>query len=112
MKFTGTIHSKQPTIATSIFATMSALANEHQALNLSQGFPDFDISEEMISRVHHYMKQGFNQYAPMPGVPSLRKAISKVASQLHGISYDPETEITVTAGATQEIGRASCRERV
>jgi methionine aminotransferase len=103
MKFTGTIHSKQPTIATSIFATMSALANEHQALNLSQGFPDFDISEEMISRVHHYMQKGFNQYAPMPGVPSLRKAISDMASKLHGISYDPDTEITITAGATQAI---------
>lgn len=103
MKFTGTIHSKQPTIATSIFATMTALAAEHQALNLSQGFPDFDISEEMISRVHHYMQKGFNQYAPMPGVPALRKAISKVASQLHGISYDPDTEITITAGATQAI---------
>jgi methionine aminotransferase len=103
MKFTGTIHSKQPTIATSIFATMSALASEHQALNLSQGFPDFDISEEMISRVHHYMQKGFNQYAPMPGVPSLRKAISEMASKLHGITYDPATEITITAGATQAI---------
>jgi methionine aminotransferase len=82
---------------------MTALATEHQALNLSQGFPDFDISEEMISRVHHYMQKGFNQYAPMPGVPALRKAISKVASQLHGISYDPDTEITITAGATQAI---------
>jgi methionine aminotransferase len=103
MKFTGTIHSKQPTIATSIFATMSALATEHQALNLSQGFPDFDISPEMISRVHHYMQNGFNQYAPMTGVPSLRKAISNVARQLHGITYDPDTEINITAGATQAI---------
>jgi methionine aminotransferase len=103
MKFTGTIHSKQPTTATSIFATMSKLADEHHALNLSQGFPDFDISGEMISRVNHYMKLGFNQYAPMTGVPSLRKAISLTASKLHGITYDPDTEINITAGATQAI---------
>jgi methionine transaminase len=75
MKYQGNIKSKLPNIGQSIFATMSKLAADHDAINLSQGFPDFDISPELIDRVHHYMKAGHNQYAPMPGVAALRTAI-------------------------------------
>jgi methionine aminotransferase len=101
--FSGNIISKLPTAGTSIFAVMSKLANDHQAINLSQGFPDFPISAKLIERVNHYMKKGFNQYAPMPGVGVLRQAIAAKAKASYGIDYDPESEITVTAGATQAI---------
>lgn len=101
--FNGQITSKLPHAGTSIFAVMSKLAADHGAVNLSQGFPDFPISEKLIARVNHYMKKGFNQYAPMPGVPALRKAISKKVNNTYGIEYDPELEITITAGATQAI---------
>ncbi len=82
---------------------MSKLANDHQAINLSQGFPDFPISAKLIEKVNHYMKKGFNQYAPMPGVGVLRQAIAAKAKATYGVEYDPESEITVTAGATQAI---------
>jgi methionine aminotransferase len=82
---------------------MSALANEVGAINLSQGFPDFPISEALIELVNKYMRKGFNQYAPMPGVPVLREAIAAKAFDTFGIIYDPQTEITVTAGATEAI---------
>jgi methionine aminotransferase len=95
--------SKLPFAGTSIFAVMSKMAQEHNAINLSQGFPDFPISETLIDRVHHYMKLGYNQYAPMPGVPALRKAIAAKALSTYGISYDADTEVTVTAGATQAL---------
>lgn len=101
--YQGQVFSKLPQAGTSIFAVMSKLANDHNAINLSQGFPDFPISDKLIARVNHYMKKGFNQYAPMPGVLSLRKAIAGKASRTYGVSYDPEDEITVTAGATQAI---------
>ena len=68
--------SKLPNSGTSIFAVMSALAKEHNAINLSQGFPDFNCPDKLIELVNHFMKAGFNQYAPMPGVPVLREAIS------------------------------------
>nr|NQU90391.1 methionine aminotransferase [Bacteroidota bacterium] len=103
MKFSGNIISKLPHTGQSIFAVMSGLSNQHNALNLSQGFPDFDISDELIDLVHFYMKQGFNQYAPMTGVPALTKAISKKVEQDHGNKYDPGKEITITAGATQAL---------
>jgi methionine transaminase len=103
MHYTGNLRSKLPKTGQSIFAVMSKLAAEHQAINLSQGFPDFDISSGLIDRVHHYMKSGNNQYAPMPGVPALRQAISKKTQQDHGVFYDPDTEINITAGATQAI---------
>ncbi len=99
----GTIRSKLPGSGTSIFAVMSGLANEYKAINLSQGFPDFPISEELTEKVHYYMKRGYNQYAPMPGIPKLRGAISKMFKKNHGVKYDPDTEITVTAGATQAL---------
>ncbi len=101
--FKGEIQSKLPSAGTSIFAVMSKLAVEHNAINLSQGFPDFPISEKLIARVNHYMKKGFNQYAPMPGVKPLRDAIAAKTKATYQVDYDPETEITITAGATQAI---------
>lgn len=97
------LNSKLPNTGPSIFAVMSGLAIEHKAINLSQGFPDFPISEELIDRVTYYMKEGFNQYAPMPGVVALRKSISDMFEENHNSYYDPETEITITAGATQAL---------
>jgi len=103
MRFEGNILSKQTHTETSIFAVMSKLATENEAINLSQGFPDFDISEELIARVNHYMKLGFNQYAPMPGVEVLRKTISEKIKKDHETDYDYNSEINITAGATQAL---------
>ncbi|MCB0395645.1 MAG: methionine aminotransferase [Flavobacteriales bacterium] len=97
------IRSKLPNVGTSIFAVMSGLARECKAINLSQGFPDFDCHPDLKKRIAHYMNSGHNQYAPMQGVPALREAIASKTERLYGISYDPEKEITVTAGATQAI---------
>lgn len=96
-------HSKLPATGTTIFTVMSALAREHQAINLSQGFPDFDCHPKLLESAQRYMQQGFNQYAPMPGVPALRETIATILQNSYGASYDPDTEITVTAGATQGI---------
>ena len=101
--FQGRIISQLPHYDTSIFSVMSKLANEHNAINLSQGFPDFDISEELIELVNHYMKEGYNQYAPMQGVLPLRQNISKKVKKTYDVNYDPEKEINITAGATQAI---------
>lgn len=101
--YSGTIVSKLPFTGTSIFAIMSALAREHNALNLSQGFPDFPISEELIKLVNSNMKKGNNQYAPMPGVLPLREGISEMFEKKYKAKYHPETEITITAGATQGL---------
>lgn len=103
LEFAGEIPSKLPQAGLSIFAIMSKLANDHGAVNLSQGFPDFPISEKLISRVNHFMQQGFNQYAPMPGIKPLRDAISEKVYHSHQLRYDAEEEITVTAGATQAL---------
>lgn len=103
MKFHGTIRSKLPQTGTSIFAVMSQLAAEHNAINLSQGFPDFEVSAELISLIHKNMKKGYNQYAPMPGVPLLRERISEKIEKAYKIKYDPDREINITAGATQGI---------
>jgi len=97
------ISSKLPNASTSIFAVMSKLAHEENAINLSQGYPDFPSSPELIDLVSQAMKEGFNQYAPMPGIFSLREAISDKIKTLYGTHYHPESEITVTAGATQAI---------
>jgi len=97
------INSKLKNTGTSIFAVMTKLANEKNAINLSQGFPDFDISNHLIELVTHYMKSGKNQYAPMPGVPELRKVISDKIEKLYNCKYDFENEITITAGATQAL---------
>ena len=101
--FPGTVHSKLPTVGTTIFSVMSKLATEHKAINLSQGFPDFSCSKELVQLIADAMHNGNNQYAPMPGLPALREILSEKTEQLYGIKYDPETEITVTAGATQAI---------
>ena len=82
---------------------MSALAAKNGAINLSQGFPDFNIDPELISLVNKEMKAGHNQYAPMPGVLSLREAISEKTEKIYNSCYNPETEITITAGGTQAI---------
>jgi methionine transaminase len=101
--FPESIVSKLPNTNTSVFAVMSQMAHEHGAINLSQGFPDFMISEQLIRLVGKYMRKGFNQYAPMPGLMSLRERIAGKTAGLYGADYDPEKEITVTAGATQAI---------
>lgn len=103
MNYNGNVKSRLPHAGTSIFAVMSGLANEVGAINLSQGFPDFPISMELVDLVSHYMKKGFNQYAPMPGVPALREAIAEKAFDTFGITYNPATEINITAGATEAI---------
>lgn len=95
--------SKLPGVETSIFAVMSKLAFQEKAINLSQGYPDFPSSPELISLVNRFMKEGYNQYAPMPGVLSLREILCEKTETLYGSVYHPETEITITAGATQAI---------
>jgi len=104
--FQGNITTKLPQTSTSIFAVMSQLANEYKAVNLSQGFPDFPISEELVELVNHFMKEGYNQYAPMPGVVPLRNAICDMFEKNHGAVYNADKEITITAGATQAISTA------
>ncbi len=95
--------SKLPHVGTTIFAIMSGLANEHDAVNLSQGFPDFLCSENLIDLVSKHMKEGHNQYAPMPGDPLLRQRIAEKVDKLYNLSVDPTTEITITAGGTQAL---------
>jgi methionine aminotransferase len=97
------IISKLPQTGTTIFTLMSALATEVGAINLSQGFPDFDTSPELIELVNNAMKNGHNQYAPMPGVLALREQISHKTEKLYDAKYNPDTEITITAGGTQAI---------
>ena len=97
------INSKLPQVGTTIFTVMSALANEFGAVNLSQGFPDYDTSPELIELVNRAMKNGFNQYAPMAGYMPLREEISRKTEKLYGAYYNPDTEITITAGGTQAI---------
>lgn len=97
------LSSKLPNTGTSIFSVMSALAREHGAINLSQGFPNFDPPEGLQALVGHYIAHGNNQYAPMPGVPALRQAIAHKHTAATGRAIDPDTQITVTAGATQAI---------
>jgi methionine aminotransferase len=97
------IESKFPGIGTTIFSVMSALATEHKAVNLGQGFPDFDCDPALVDAVTTAMQSGHNQYPPMVGVEPLRQAISDKLERLYGLRYDPLTSITVTAGATQGI---------
>ncbi len=97
------INSKLPNIETSIFAKMSKMAADHNALNLSQGFPNFPSDPALNALVDQAMSDGYNQYAPMPGDFGLRMEISKKIENLHNHFYNPETEITITAGATQAI---------
>jgi methionine transaminase len=95
--------SRLPAVGTTIFTVMSTLAAEHQAVNLGQGFPDFECDPALIKAVNQAMTSGHNQYPPMPGVLELRKTIANKIEQLYGKSYDPASEITITAGATQAI---------
>jgi methionine aminotransferase len=103
MEGTQTLQSKLPSTGVSIFTVMSRLAEEHGAVNLSQGFPDFDTSPELIETVARFMRDGFNQYAPMAGVFVLREALSRKIERLYGRRYDPATEITITSGATEGL---------
>lgn len=97
------IQSKLPDVGTTIFTVMSRLANEHRAINLSQGFPNFDCSPRLIQLVNEYMNKGMNQYAPMAGAMPLREQLAQKIYTLYQNSIHPETEITITAGATQAI---------
>ena len=99
----GWFASKLPHVGTTIFTTMSALAAEHQAINLGQGFPDFPCDPALLDAVNHAMHLGHNQYAPMPGIAELRQALAQKIATLYGHHYDPHSEVTVTAGATQAI---------
>ena len=103
MKFEGVINHKLPHVGTSIFAVMSAMANQYNAINLAQGFPDFDCSDDLKQLVNEAMKNGFNQYAPMPGLMSLREQIAQKTFALYSAQYHPETEITIVPGATLGI---------
>jgi methionine transaminase len=95
--------SRLPNVGTTIFTVMSALASERGAVNLGQGFPDFDCDPRIVEAVAQAMRDGHNQYPPMAGVATLREAIANKIEAMHGRAYDPQTEITVTAGATQAL---------
>ncbi|EPH0091914.1 pyridoxal phosphate-dependent aminotransferase [Pluralibacter gergoviae] len=95
--------SKLPALGTTIFTQMSALAAEHGAINLSQGFPDFDGPDYLQARLAHHVAQGANQYAPMTGVPALREAIADKTAELYGYRPDAASDVTVTAGATEAL---------
>ncbi|WP_026075830.1 pyridoxal phosphate-dependent aminotransferase [Noviherbaspirillum massiliense] len=97
------LQSRLPSVGTTIFTVMSALAAERGAVNLGQGFPDFDCDPALVGAVSAAMKQGLNQYPPMAGVPALREAIARKIDRIYGHAYDAGTEITITAGATQAI---------
>jgi len=97
------IQSKLPNVGTTIFTVMSQMAIDCNAINLGQGFPDFNPDPELVRLVGQAMEQGHNQYAAMPGVPALRQQISKKIKTLYGHYYDPDTEITVTSGATEAL---------
>jgi methionine aminotransferase len=97
------ISSKLPKVGTTIFTVMSQLAVVNDAINLSQGFPDFPVNRHLIDLVHKHMVEGRNQYPPMAGVMSLRERISEKMERAYGVSYDPESEVTITAGGTQAL---------
>ncbi len=98
-----TVASKLPSVGTTIFTVMSKLAADVGAINLSQGFPDFDCDPELVEAIARHMREGRNQYAPMQGVPVLREAIAAKFAELYDAVYDPETEVTVTSGGTEAI---------
>lgn len=96
-------NSKLPTVGTTIFSVMSKLSTDHQAINLSQGFPDYAVDEKLIAEINKALKKGENQYAPMAGFLPLREQIAQKVEDFYQAKYDPETEITITAGGTQAI---------
>ena len=97
------LKSKLPNVGTTIFTIMTNLSNEHNAINLSQGFPDFDVPPKLITLVEKYMRKGFNQYAPMQGVLPLREKIAQKVKKLYNATYDIDKEITITTGATEAL---------
>ena len=97
------LKSKLPSVGTTIFTVMSKLAADLGAINLSQGFPDFDCDSALVDAVARHMREGRNQYAPMQGVPPLRQALAAKFEELYGATYHPDTEITVTSGGTEAI---------
>ncbi|MCC6251740.1 MAG: methionine aminotransferase [Bacteroidia bacterium] len=103
MQYSGALRSKLPTTGTTIFTVMSQMAVEHNAINLAQGFPDFSVSTDLINLVSKYMKKGYNQYAPMAGSMKLREIVAQKVEDLYNTKYNPDTEITITSGATQAI---------
>ncbi|MDP3604858.1 MAG: pyridoxal phosphate-dependent aminotransferase [Polaromonas sp.] len=102
-EYTPSLQTKLPAVGTTIFTVMSTLATEKGAVNLGQGFPDFECDPKLVGAVTDAMTRGLNQYPPMTGVPVLREAVAAKLQQLHGRSYDAASEITITAGATQAI---------
>ncbi|OBW42183.1 Methionine aminotransferase [Chryseobacterium sp. MOF25P] len=95
--------SKLPNVGTTIFTQMSQLANQHQAINLSQGFPDFETDFELLNLANDFIKKGFNQYSPLGGIIGLKEEIARKIENSHSAIYHPESEITITAGGTQAI---------
>jgi len=100
---TPALTSRLPQVGTTIFTVMSALATQHGAVNLGQGFPDFDCDPALLDAVQGAMREGLNQYPPMTGVPLLRQRVADKIEALYGHRYDADSEITITAGATQAI---------
>jgi methionine aminotransferase len=98
-----TLATKLPKVGTTIFTVMSQLALEHQAVNLGQGFPDFDVPERLIDALNRAMREGKNQYAPMTGIPALRQAIAAKTELCYGYRPDPDAEVTVVSGASEAI---------
>lgn len=97
------ITSKLPNLGTTIFTVMSGLANQHNAINLSQGFPNFDCDPKLKNLVSHYVQNGYNQYCPMTGLPTLTQRLANKIEHLYQVVYNPKTEINITSGATQAI---------
>ena len=97
------IKSKLPDVGTTIFTVMSGLANEYKAINLGQGFPDYEMSEELMNKVNEVMHKGHNQYVPMQGYMPLRESIAEKVEYLYGATINPDTEITITPGGTYAI---------
>ena len=97
------LKTKLPRVGTTVFSVMSALATQHNAINLGQGFPDFDCDPRLIDAVSDAMRKGHNQYPLMTGVPLLRERVAQKMEAIHGVRYDPQTEVTITSGATQGI---------
>jgi methionine aminotransferase len=103
------IRSKLPDTGTTIFTVMSTLAHKHGAINLSQGFPDFEPDEKLLTLYSRALQAnlGFNQYAPMQGIPELRALLAQKILNLYGCQVNPDTEVTITAGGTQAIFTAA-----
>lgn len=97
------LKTKLPRVGTTVFSVMSALATQHNAINLGQGFPDFECDPRLVDSVYDAMRSGHNQYPLMTGVPLLRERVADKMEAIHGVRYDPQTEVTITAGATQGI---------